>query len=417
MIKTESRTKPNEKTKSAAKAPFADAGDDPSAAYATLEMARAIPYQTLSSHLSLDLIRAWIGFTGGRLTRAVAMDRLVADLQDPQREGLFVQTHRARFSIHPKDLEDRLGITSVERKRWSDAGLLVVAGEDRVRRYGRTLVVPRFDAIASAQITPEDIARWREQDAQRVSAARRSGARKATATRARNAAALGYAKERMDARRKRWLDCGDPLLAATLDLAFWTMWASRWAKVHAPRQRRRAGDQSEIWYSRKHAALARLSRSAFTTLSVAIPENPHKELIDLCDEHYDDFRDERSTFDQDFWSFIAAHKKAIRTCPNCNWITKQHHYSLYDFAVEGAGECFRFHEPAPLGRRSLPPIKQLPQTEMLCEEVWGDFRFGRALDPDEKRLYTEAMVERELAQAMDVLDALLPKTDGPVRAS
>lgn len=383
------------------------------ASYQTLGLARVVPFETLEARFSIAQLLAWLD-AQGTLTKHAALRALVESLTDPLREAQFIDAHRQTFGVHPCDVERRLGITTAERKRWMEAGLLPVVGFEAVSKYGRTLDVPHFDAFTLADITPEAVARWREADAKRTAIARKQGAEQAKETRALNDAARAEAEHRLEARRARWLALSDAdgLLAATLEVAFWTLWASRWAKTRVRRGRRRsaipaAERRSETWYARKRAALALMTGTPFAEIAVYVPEDHARVRIELCGEHYEEFRDMRDELDIGFPEYRDMRAREIRRCEACVWSEERHYYSLYSISIAGADERFRFHCPVPIGRSFLPPPKALAKVDESGNECWGDFRFGRGLDPEEERIYTQAKVERSLSEAMAALEGLL----------
>ena len=75
-----------------------------------------------------------------------------------------------------------------------------------------------------------------------------------------------------------------------LELAFWTMWASRWAKLNELKKRRARTEEEknsyaesvDAWYSFKDDALRVLSQSLLAKVSFYRPENPDKVSVFFC---------------------------------------------------------------------------------------------------------------------------------------
>lgn len=96
----------------------------------------------------------------------------------------FKAQHARTWALHPWELEAQLGITKTERKRWTLAGKLPVLCEEEVVRYGREMHVPLFDLLGVRQLTAEDLAGFRAEDAATKADTRKHAAEKAARTRA-----------------------------------------------------------------------------------------------------------------------------------------------------------------------------------------------------------------------------------------
>lgn len=94
--------------------------------------------------------------------------------------------------VIPREIEDILGITATERRRWLDDGRLPSAGTRTVSLRGRAskITFHVFDPLVVADILERDaVDGWREEDAERAAEKRRQAAWNRRLTRATTAGA------------------------------------------------------------------------------------------------------------------------------------------------------------------------------------------------------------------------------------
>jgi hypothetical protein len=80
--------------------------------------------------------------------------------------------------VIPREIEDILGISSTERRRWLDDGRLPSAGTRTIKLRGRgTITFHVFDPEVVADVLSRDlVVEWREQDAEAAAERRRRAA-------------------------------------------------------------------------------------------------------------------------------------------------------------------------------------------------------------------------------------------------
>lgn len=95
-------------------------------------------------------------------------------------EAMCIIISRALLNLEsrpviPREIEDILGISSTERRRWLDDGRLPSAGTRTVKLRGRgTITFHVFDPEVVADVLSRDlIVEWREQDAEAAAERRR----------------------------------------------------------------------------------------------------------------------------------------------------------------------------------------------------------------------------------------------------
>ena len=82
----------------------------------------------------------------------------------------FIQNHLKELALAPFQMEEIFGISKRERKRWENVGRLKVVGYCEVVLGGFDYKTPArryascYDRFQAKELTPEKIAKWREQD-------------------------------------------------------------------------------------------------------------------------------------------------------------------------------------------------------------------------------------------------------------
>jgi hypothetical protein len=365
----------------------------------------AIP-ERLPVLLTKEQICAFLGLparTAG--LKAALVAQLSAALEnDAETKARFFEVFAEEIAVEPWELEKQLGCTATERKRWVSDGKLVPLATRSVRRSGKELVYPVFDRRDVARMTPETLARFREEHASLVAMRRQTGARNARESRIRYAEARKLALSRVEEACEEGVRLDSPELTAVLRLAFWTQMASRWAKenmvksVHATKHSARYRKRMEAWYQRKNEALQVLAHSPYARISYYRPEDADKIDLEFCAGHYEIFRE---GYYEGKWDFYACHKAELHACPACRISVAREYYALYVIEISAPtspASTFSFHIPQPIGKAFLPPARTLPLVSHVEQE--GLFRFGRKLYDEEKTLYREQDVETHFAQAL-----------------
>jgi hypothetical protein len=361
----------------------------------------------LSTLLSKVQICAFLGLpTKMNEPKAALVQRLRTLLEVDQRaKARFFDVFAQELAVEPWELETLLGCSTTERKRWLADGKLTPLTTRSVFKSGRELVYPVFDRRSIQRLTQEDIAGWRAEHAALVAMRRKTGAQKASWRRAQNEQARQNEFARVEGVFSEWEHHEFPELAAVFRLAYWTMWASRWAKenhlrgIKAVKHQALYEQRRERWYARKDEALSVLASSSYARIAFYRPDQADKITLSLCDDHYQSMRQGFYEGKRDFYD---THTKEIKACPGCHVIIELDYYSLYSFEIVTDVHPdihFAFHIPYPSGVAFLPLPHSLPHVTQTEQED-GLFRFGRRLEEGEKILYREKDVETQFTQAL-----------------
>lgn len=340
---------------------------------------------------------------------------------DPGKIIEIYKEYRDSLAAAPYEVESILNCTPTERKKWTAlARLPVLPWTKNVKVPGNWIDCPVYDRYALAQISPDDLENWRGEDNAVKRANRIAGSLKAKKTKQKNDMVRDVFKNEWQRNVKTWDEIG-PVLSAVFQLAYWTMWISRWAKVYKLKQKRYRSITltslyrsekfkylSADFYYDKEKALELLMKSPFALTSVYIPEDPHKHFINICSKHFGKYemyemdRDEKIEF---YLSF-----EELKSCPECCYKMTEHYYSLVHVAISDPRVDFKFsfHIPYPNISYLLPcSIDLMPQVQHVEQE--GMFRFGRPVYDDEKIIYTEKFVKRNFDNALSHLENLSHK--------
>ena len=365
---------------------------------------------TLPDHLTFRLSKAQIvAFLGLPSNtpelKPALLQRLLLLLETDQRaRAQFFAVFVQEMAVEPAELETLLTCTPSERKRWVSDGKLPVIGYRTFHKVGRDLAYPIHDRRVILSLTQAEIERWRTEHQAFTRMRRKTGVQKAQVSRKVNQQTREELFSTIEEMVREWEQYGSPELVAALNLAYWTRWASRWAKenqvknlnaikYHALYQQRR-----DTWYRRKSEAIQVLARTPYGRLAFYQPEQSDKWTLELCDEHYEM---RKELYYENKWAFFADFSAEIHLCPHCHASVEKDYYSLYHIEITTAlfpELRFSFHLPYPIGKAFLPSAKKLPHVEHTEQD--GIFRFGRPLFDDEKILYREKDVEAKFAQAL-----------------
>ncbi|GAB3057453.1 hypothetical protein [Virgibacillus ainsalahensis] len=313
----------------------------------------------------------------------------------------------SHFSIPPAEVEDLLSISAAERKRWTSEGKLVVDHYESLTKWGRHLEYPMYDVYALSKLSKVSIDIWREEHHLAVRKNRQKAGKKSVETKRRNTSIQRnfYENEWKSSLRKWFKD--NPELGATLQLAFWTIWVSRWAKefqAKALRARTKGAEynlKKAQLYKLKNESLELLMLSPYTELSLYRPAFPHKVFnLYFCPDHYNRWCDLREVDYIGKWDFFEMYQKDIEACSGCRFDKINDYYTLYHLSVN-SNELgyfhFSFHTPYPIGKKFFPPKHELEK--VIHGEQEGIFRFGRELMEIEKIIFTEKEVVKRFEEA------------------
>lgn len=340
-----------------------------------------------------------------KLKKAELITMLQAKFQeDDFAKRRFYKDFRQELAVSPYAVEQLLNCTPTERKRWTMEKILPVV-EYRSFTYGKYPVYERWSI--EHDFSQEKLAKLREEHELEVAKHRAQATKKANKTKRTNIAKRKVFEQEMKKQIRDWNKRGLEL-GATLELAFWTMWASRWAKANELRARHARIETKKVsytakkeqWYVEKDEAMRVLASSPYTKLSFYRPEYADKFNLFFCDKHYQEFRYLRDmgVYQNTFEAYEVEPKK-YNKCPDCVTTYERNYYSLYYLEIATDEYNFSFHVPYPIGKEFLPDYKKLPKVEQE-ENDEGVFRFGRPILKEEMVTHSEAVVEKNFQKAL-----------------
>jgi hypothetical protein len=308
------------------------------------------------------------------------------------------------LAVLPVELIELLSCSRSERQRWVKDGRIPVLEYRTFRVGGRDQLFPVFDRRQVLAIAPEQIALWRETDLAETQARRQAGARQAVESRKSHTQARTQFLQSWLEIVQTWQQIAPPELAALLQLCYWTVLASRWAKENQLRAMRSTKlgmlyqARKEAWYARKNEAMCLLARTPYARLSFYRPADPDRRRLWLCDEH---FEEKCELYYESVWDFFALHADVVRSCPHCSLYEVLDYYSLYYLELKSElfpDLHFSFHMPFPVGKEFFPVPDALPVVHHIEQD--GLFRFGRSLVDEERILHREEDVLACFVQAL-----------------
>jgi len=314
-------------------------------------------------------------------------------------EKLYTK-YRDNFSLCTQEVEEILECSKTERQRWTKDGKLTVCYTEPFTKYGKDLSVPHYDFISIYE-AKKHIKKWRKEYEEEKKQNIKQGIENAKETKEKNNQKRQEFKKEFKSTLVSWYK-NDYLLGSTYELAYWTVWISRWAKENhlkainakkACTQENYLKNEKEL-YDLKSKAFNILVKTPFAKLSFYQPDCPDKvSNIHLCDYHYNDWCFQRGYDYMSIHEYFAYNSEEVLKCNNCSVTIEENYYSLYylEIADDRVPDYkFSFHLPYPIGEKTYPNIDKLPQVEH--NEQDGIFRFGRALFDDEKIIYREKNV-------------------------
>jgi hypothetical protein len=313
--------------------------------------------------------------------------------EDVREEARLLDMFPLELAVKPTELDELLQCTRAERRRWVKEGRIPILEYRPFRKAGRDMLYPVHDRRVVLGIERETIAQWRAEYHARVHEHRRQGMQVAIQQRKANRLVRREFFKSWEETVEQWGEQGSTELAATLQLAYWTQWASRWAKenhlkaLKGTKHSATYASREKAWYERKNIAMYVLTQTPYARLSFYYPEEPDKYILHLCAPHFEQKEEE---YYSSIWEFFYANTTLVKQCPDCIFAVEKHFYSLYH--VEVSAEVFpelsfSFHMPYPIGKRYFPEPATLPSVKHIEQD--GMFRFGRALLDDEKSTHRE----------------------------
>lgn len=344
--------------------------------------------------------------TTTKITKKQLVDRILQLIaEDMSVEERLLEMFPMELAVVPTELDTLLHCSREERRRWIGEGKIPVLEYRSFRKGGRDMLYPVHDRRVISQLSQDMIARWRVEYDALSRANRQRGARMAAQSRKANQQMRQEFFANWERIVTEWRERGSVALAAVLQLAYWTVWVSRWAKenhlkalkgtkysaVYAARR--------DEWYQHKNMALHVLAQTPYARIAFYSPEEPDKRSLWLCETHYEMYKEEN--YYDSIWDFFTQHTAMVQQCPDCTLKVEEHYYSLY--AIEITSETFpdvhfSFHMPYPIGKRWFPVPSTLPRIVHLEQD--GLFRFGRPLVASEKITHREQDVLEHFTHAL-----------------
>jgi hypothetical protein len=312
---------------------------------------------------------------------------------DTHEEARLLDAFPLELAVKPTELDELLQCTRAERRRWIKEGRIPILEYRPFRKAGRDMLYPVHDRRVVLAIGQETIAQWRAAYYAQVYEHRRQGMQVAIQQRKVNQLVRRTFFKDWENTVEQWRRQGSAELAATLQLAYWTQWASRWAKenrlksIKGTKYSTTYASRERAWYERKTIAMYVLTQTPYARLAFYCPEEPDKYILHLCTQH---FEQKENEYYASIWEFFYANTTLVKQCPDCVFEVEKHFYSLYH--VEVSAETFpelsfSFHMPYPIGKRYFPEPTELPAVKHVEQD--GMFRFGRPLLDDEKITHRE----------------------------
>lgn len=341
-------------------------------------------------------------------------DVLINELREKIKENELIiarlyKEYSERFALDWKETEEILGCSKTERLRWTEEGKIKVSYQDSFYKYGKTLYTSYYDII-SIYKGKEQVEKWRDEYEKQKKTNKKKAIKKAQQTKKENKQIRENFKKEFKKILVGWYKI-EGKLGVTFELAFWTVWVSRWAKENQLKfyrakkteTRKKYKENEKYFYELKNEANKLLLKTPYVKLSFYEPEFPDKySNIQLCDAHYNLWCDLRQSQYMSIWDFFNFCYEDIIKCKSCSVEIEQDYYSLYylEIADKRINDfSFSFHIPYPIGCNFFPNSEELPK--VIHQEQDGIFRFGRPLFEDEKIIYTEKFVQKKFNETVN----------------
>lgn len=319
----------------------------------------------------------------------------------------IIKNHPAIFALHPNTLEYLLGISKTERSRWTKESKLQVVYYETFRKWGQDLEYPMYNYYEAIQIRNQGLVeKWRNEHKKRITKIRKVSAKTAVRTRKQNQSLIkSFYENEWKAMLKQWYK-DDPIVGASLQLAFWTMWVNRYAKemqikeINAIKKAVDYREKKELFYHLKGEAIKELIKSPLCKIQFYRPEDPDKiSNLAYCPHHYECWVEERKFDYISKWDFFWMNEKDIKKCPSCSFNVQKDYYSLFFLSISFDDIKFSFHVPYQIGTDIFPNPKQLEN--VIHEEQEGFFRFGRGLFDSEKIIFNEKNILKYFQESLE----------------
>ena len=265
----------------------------------------------------------------------------------------FWETFKSELAVDPVELEETLKCSTAERQQWIEQGKLPILEYRSFRKSGIHLEYPVHDRRFILSLTQTDINNWRQEPKGLIQNNRQTAAPINPEENEQSRVAFSSAWEKIIS---DWKEQGSAEISATFQLAYWTVWASRWAKENQLNSK--AIEYNEIyetnqqeWYDRKNQAVKLLIEMPYAMLYFYRPPGADKLYLELCDDHQDMMKDD---YYWDKWDFFYQNRKLVNKCRECVYCETKDYYSLYYLEIKSdkfPDFSFSFHTPYTIGQK------------------------------------------------------------------
>lgn len=312
---------------------------------------------------------------------------------NPAEQERFWETFKSELAVEPVELEKLLKCSSKERQQWIEQGKLSVLEYRTFLKSGIHLEYPVHDRRFILTLSQTDINSWRNEPKGQIQNNRKTAipiSRESQQEKADSRLAFSSAWSKIIA---DWEEQGSAEISATFQLAYWTVWASRWAKENQLNSAKAIEDNEiyeihrQQWYQRKNQAVKVLIEMPYAMLYFYRPHDADKLYLELCDDHQEMMKDD---YYWDKWDFFYQNRKLVNKCRDCVYCETKDYYSLYYLEIKSdkfPDFSFSYHTPYTIGRKFLPHPETIPYVDHVEQD--GIFRFGRPLLEQEKLIHTE----------------------------
>jgi hypothetical protein len=341
------------------------------------------------------------------------ISKIVSVLEvDAAENERFWERFKSELAVDPVELEELLKCSTTERQQWIEEGKLPILEYRTFRKSGIHLEYPVHDRRLILSLSPTDINNWRQESQQPIQNNGKTAAKIPSKNYQENHEENADSRLAFSSDWEKiiadWEEQGSAEISATFQLAYWTVWASRWAKENQLNSVKAIEEDRETyethrqeWYQRKNQAVKLLIQMPYAMLYFYRPTDADKLYLELCNDHEEMMKD---GYYWDKWEFFYQHRKLVNRCRECVYSETKDYYSLYYLEIKSdkfPDFSFSYHTPYPIGRKFLPHPETLPYVDHVEQD--GFFRFGRPLLEQEKVIHTEqdvlAKFEAALAEA------------------
>ena len=307
-------------------------------------------------------------------------------------QARFWETFKSELAVDPVELEEILKCSAAERQQWIEQGKLPILEYRSFRKSGIHLEYPVHDRRFILNLTQTDIKNWRQEPKELIQNHRQKPVQINTENTEQNEQSRVAFSSAWEKIIVDWNEQGSEEISATFQLAYWTVWASRWAKENQLNSKAVGSNEiyethQQEWYERKNQAVKLLIEMPYAMLYFYRPPGADKLYLELCDDHQEMMKD---GYYWDKWEFLNQNRRLVTKCRECVYCETKDYYSLYYLEIKSdkfPDFSFSYHTPYTIGRKFLPHPETLPAVDHVEQD--GIFRFGRPLLEQEKVIHTE----------------------------